>query len=87
MHGKQNMQKQEIKRDKCLITMETKEDLDLTFNGFMSLVKVAVTNLKTEIVVSNATLLKIFVSRDHVIMEQIPTQIIMSIEQGLTVLS
>ena len=40
------------KRDKCLMTMETREDLDFTYHGFMCLVKVCLTELKTEIVPS-----------------------------------
>lgn len=40
------------KRDKCLMTLETREDLDFTYHGFMSLVSLAITKLKTEIVPS-----------------------------------
>lgn len=40
------------KRDKCLMTMETREDMDFLYHGFMSLVHVAINELKTEIVPS-----------------------------------
>lgn len=68
--------------------METREDLDYLFHGFMSLVDICIDKLQVDLIPSrvNSDIIEnIFASREPYIMVLTPIQITMNTEQVLLV--